>query len=163
MAGIERLEQVESLTATDLTEDDSVQGDPIGRQQELEKPAAQHRQRSADVARIDRQKAYDYFWNTYRWDKTTVDQQVLTPLDERTLMGTAPDQTSIMCYQLPGAITRDGKPILGGIDINLTDYGFAARIYPKTAADTELGARDTPDAAPELDDWDASEDVEVSL
>ncbi|MEZ2311973.1 M12 family metallopeptidase [Paraburkholderia sp. RCC_158] len=119
--------------------------------------------RKALVEHIDPQKAYDYFWNTYRWDKTTVDQQVLTSLDERTLMGTAPDQTSIMCYQLPGTITRDGKPILGGIDINQTDYGFAARIYPKTAADTELGVRDTPHAATELDEWDASEDVEVSL
>jgi hypothetical protein len=28
-------------------------------------------------------------------------------------MGTAPDQTSIMCYQLPSDITKDGKPIVG--------------------------------------------------
>jgi len=105
------------------------------------------------VARIDPQKAYDYFWRTQRWDKATVDAQVLTPLDQASIMGTAADQTSIMCYQLPGSITRDGKPITGGIDINSTDYGFAARIYPKpgsapieqdTLADEE-GFLETPD------------------
>lgn len=58
--------------------------------------------RKALVARIDPQKAYDYFWRTYRWDKATVDEQVLKSLDERSLMATLPDQTSIMCYQLPG-------------------------------------------------------------
>ena len=46
---------------------------------------------------------------------------------------TPPDQTSIMCYQLPGSITRDGRPILGGPDINQTDYAFAGRIYPRPA------------------------------
>ena len=48
-------------------------------------------------------------------------QQVLTALDEKTLMATPPDQTSIMCYQLPGVITKDGKPITGGTDINATE------------------------------------------
>jgi hypothetical protein len=83
------------------------------------------------VARIDPAKAYDYFRRTQGWDKLTVDQQVLTPLDQRSIFATPPDQTSIMCYQLPGSITRDGKPILGGTDINQTDYDFAGRIYPK--------------------------------
>jgi hypothetical protein len=45
-------------------------------------------------------------------------------------MGTPADQTSIMCYQLPGSITRDGSPILGGNDINDSDRSFALRIYP---------------------------------
>ena len=63
-----------------------------------------------------------------------VDQQVLTPLDQRSIIGTAADQTSIMCYQLPGLITRDGQPILGGEDINATDLAFAGRIYPRATA-----------------------------
>src|ERR1051326_3950455 len=83
------------------------------------------------VARIDRKKAYKWFWETYGWDSTTVDAQVLTPLDERSLMSTPADQTSIMCYQLPGVITRDGKPIVGGTDINESDYMFIGKIYPK--------------------------------
>jgi hypothetical protein len=36
-----------------------------------------------------------------------------------------------MCYQLPGEITKDGKPILGGLDIDKTDKSFAGSIYPK--------------------------------
>ena len=86
------------------------------------------------VGRIDPQKAYAYFWRTQGWDKSTVDEQVLTPLDQSSIMGTPPDQTSIMCYQLPGEITKDNEPIIGGLDINQTDYGFAVRIYPKSSA-----------------------------
>jgi hypothetical protein len=83
------------------------------------------------VARIDPQKAYPYFLRTQGWTKTMVDQQVLTPLDDRSIMATPADQTSIMCYQLPGEITRDGRPILGGPDINATDRAFCQRIYPR--------------------------------
>jgi hypothetical protein len=83
------------------------------------------------VARIDPAKAYKWFLATYGWDKATVDSQVLTSLDEATLMGTPVDSTSIMCYQLPGLITKDGEPITGGTDINATDYAFCGTIYPK--------------------------------
>jgi hypothetical protein len=36
-----------------------------------------------------------------------------------------------MCYQIPGSITKDGKPITGGVDIDKSDYAFAAKIYHK--------------------------------
>lgn len=36
-----------------------------------------------------------------------------------------------MCYQMPGTITNDGNPIIGGSDINENDYEFVAKIYPK--------------------------------
>jgi hypothetical protein len=39
-----------------------------------------------------------------------------------------------MCYQLPGLITIDGRPILGGTDINATDLAFAQRLYPPVGA-----------------------------
>lgn len=83
------------------------------------------------VALIDPEKAYEYFRRTQGWDRATVDQQVLTTLDERSILGTPADATSIMCYQLPGSITRDGRPIPGGTDINQTDFEFVGRIYPK--------------------------------
>jgi hypothetical protein len=85
------------------------------------------------VARIDPQKAYQYFQWTQGWEKDMVDRQVLKALDEASLMGTPADQTSIMCYQLPGSITRDGLPILGGVDINGTDYAFIGMKYPQPA------------------------------
>lgn len=119
------------------------------------------------VARIDRQKAYDYFWRTQRWDRATVDAQVLTALDQRSIYGTPADQTSIMCYQLPGSITRNGRPIEGGLDINASDYAFVARIYPRPAGTSgrnrvRYQASVEPEPATELaqDDWDPSEDVE---
>lgn len=101
--------------------------------------------RKALVARVDPAKAYEYFLRTQGWNKQTVDQQVLTPLDEQSLMSTPADQTSIMCYQLPGSITRDGQPIIGGVDIDQTDYDFAGRIYPKLIHAHEQV---------EFDDWD---------
>ena len=141
--------------------------------------------RRALVARIDRQKAYDYFRRTQGWDRRTVDEQVLTPLDERSLLGTPADQTSIMSYQLPGSITQDGRPIAGGRDINRSDFDFIARIYPKagrapTAAGAGSDARadgaepwlrvEPVDAGgPEqgrgavAEEWDPSEDVEVTV
>lgn len=70
-------------------------------------------------------------------------------------MFTPPDQDSIMCYQLPGAITPDGLPIRGGLDINATDYEFVGRICPRPRAD-EPGAL----PAPRVDeDWPEAEDV----
>jgi hypothetical protein len=97
------------------------------------------------VARIDRQKAYAYFGRTQGWSPAMVDQQVLTPLDERSIFGTPTDQTSTMCYQLPGLITIDGRPILGGTDINATDRAFARRIYPPVGASMQPQDQDTDD------------------
>lgn len=82
------------------------------------------------VARIDRQKAYEYFLRTQGWDSQTVDQQVLTPLDPKSIRATAADTASIMCYQLPGDITVDGRPVEGGADIDAIDAGFVATQYP---------------------------------
>ncbi len=102
------------------------------------------------VARIDREKAYRYFLRTQGWDRETVDQQVLTPLDERSLMSTPADQTSIMSYQLPGSITTDGRPIIGGVDINATDFAFVGRIYPKPFSPNDVDRECCTDD----NDWD---------
>lgn len=83
------------------------------------------------VDKIDQQKAIAYFERTQGWSEEEVRAQVLTPIEESSLLGTAPDPKSIMCYQIPGEITKDGKPIIGGLDIDPSDFAFAARIYPK--------------------------------
>jgi hypothetical protein len=118
------------------------------------------------VARIDPNKAYEYFLRTQGWTHDVVDAQVLTALDQKDIMGTPPDQTSIMCYQLPGSITVDGKPILGGLDINSTDAAFAARIYPKTgqgagAQPKQSAAVDSYAKHIQADDWPETDDVPV--
>jgi hypothetical protein len=118
--------------------------------------------RKAIVARIDPAKAYAWFLSRYGWNKATVDAQVLTPLGEASLMATPPDQTSIMCYQLPAAITKDNKPISGGVDINATDCRFAGTIYPKAGrAIVGEDAKEPSDVqTAQSDEWPESEDVE---
>jgi hypothetical protein len=86
------------------------------------------------VAKIDPQKAIAYFGATQGWTEEEVRHQVLTPLEEASLIGTAAsDQNSIMCYQIPGALTKNGQPILGGLDIDEIDYAFVGKLYPKKA------------------------------
>jgi hypothetical protein len=84
------------------------------------------------VAKIDRDKAIKYFMATQGWSKAEVIAQVLTPISAGSLWGTThSDPRSIMCYQIPGTLTKDGKPILGGSDIDKQDGEFASMVYPK--------------------------------
>ena len=97
-----------------------------------------HEHMRADLVElIDPQKAIKFFGQTQGWDPAMVKAQVLTPLQKGSLLGTAAsDQNSVMCYQIPGSITKNGKPILGGLDIDKTDYAFMSTIYPKLAKTT---------------------------
>ena len=116
------------------------------------------------VERIDKEKAYAYFLRTQGWSKEMVGQQVLTPLDPSKIMGTEPDQDSIMCYRLPGEVTKDGQPIRGGNDINTMDANAVRIIYPQVllaAGDAPTGTEaevPTP-RTPTVLDWDRKEDV----
>lgn len=84
------------------------------------------------IARLDRERTIRYFQQTQGWSRGMVTQQVLTPLSETSLIGSAhAEADSIMCYQLPGSITRDGRPIVGGTDITRSDMAFMGRVYPK--------------------------------
>lgn len=81
---------------------------------------------------IDAKKAIQYFGKTQGWKPDEVRAQVLTPIEESSLRGTPnADPNSIMCYQIPGVITKNSKPIIGGSDIDALDYQFLASIYPK--------------------------------
>lgn len=86
------------------------------------------------VKEIDVAKAIAFFEATQGWTPEETKAQVLTPIEESSLLGTVPDPHSIMCYQIPGSITKSGKPIIGGTDIDELDYAFAGRLYPKEAA-----------------------------
>lgn len=84
------------------------------------------------VNKIDPKKAIKFFGDTQGWSPAEVRHQVLTPIEDSSLLGTPDaDPESIMCYQIPGSITKDGKPIIGGLDIDKQDFAFAAKIYPK--------------------------------
>jgi Astacin (Peptidase family M12A) len=94
------------------------------------------------VERIDVDKAIAYFGATQGWDPDQVRRQVLTPIEDSSLWGTEhTDVNSIMCYQLPGTITKDGQPILGGTDIDESDFNFMAKVYPKSLQNVEAGQR----------------------
>ncbi|MER9526667.1 M12 family metallopeptidase [Mesorhizobium sp. M0292] len=84
------------------------------------------------VELIDRERAVQYFGETQGWSEDEVEQQVLTPIEDGSLLGTPrSDSNSIMCYEIPGEITKSGDPIAGGTDIDELDYEFAGSLYPK--------------------------------
>ncbi len=84
------------------------------------------------VDRIDRQKAIRWYEADQGWGPDEVDDQVLTPIEEKSILGTdRADSDSVMCYHVPGLITLDGKAIRGGKDIDAIDFDFAAACYPK--------------------------------
>lgn len=90
--------------------------------------------RKAIVERLDREKVIRDYMKTQGWTRQEVIDQVLTPLEESSLLGTAtPEADSIMCYEISGRLTLDGIPIVGGTDITPNDYAFAAQVYPKPA------------------------------
>jgi hypothetical protein len=92
----------------------------------------EHMRRSL-VQLIDEAKAIAFFGATQGWSPDEVRAQVLTPIEESQLLATPQaDPHSIMCYQIPGNLTKNGKPIIGGTDIDASDYAFAAAIYPKS-------------------------------
>lgn len=86
------------------------------------------------IERLDREKVMKAFMKSQGWSEQEVIDQILTPLEESSIMGTEDtDQSSIMCYQIDGSLTIDGQPILGGLDINELDHSFAAIVYPRNS------------------------------
>lgn len=82
------------------------------------------------VDRLDRDKVIEHYSSTLHWSRTMVIRQVLTPLEDASVFGSATaDANSIMCYQIPGELTIDGEPILGGTDIDDIDYELVAQLY----------------------------------
>jgi Astacin (Peptidase family M12A). len=94
------------------------------------------------VAKIDEAKAIAYFGQTQGWSADEVRAQVLTPLEQSSLLGTpSADARSIMCYQLPGEITKNGEPIVGGTDIDKWDRKFISLIYPRSKSKAKPGKK----------------------
>lgn len=91
--------------------------------------------RKAIIDKLDYEKTIAYFMRTQGWSRQDVIYQVLTPLEESQLIYVpgfeTAEETSIMCYQLPGQITKDGKPIMGGSDITAMDGAYTGKVYPR--------------------------------
>jgi hypothetical protein len=119
--------------------------------------------RSDIVKRIDRKKAIAFYDEDQGWSPEEVEQQVLTPLAKKSIMGTKEsDPLSIMCYHLPGKIMKDGKAITGGKDINANDFAFAKSLYPKPErASVESEIKET--ATPFVRSEEASETFELMV
>jgi hypothetical protein len=65
------------------------------------------------VNKIDRKMAIAYSDETEGWTKKETIEQVLTPLSKKSIMGTTEsDPISIMCYEIPADITKDGVAII---------------------------------------------------
>jgi hypothetical protein len=87
--------------------------------------------RRAIIEKLDPNKTIAWGRTALGWDRRTVIQQILTPLEEDSIMGTPhAEETSIMCYQLPASITKNGQPIKGGDRLTEMDHNFIASIYP---------------------------------
>jgi len=84
----------------------------------------------AVIDRIDRPQAYAHLAATRGWTPPVVDALLFTPLEQHSRLAPPPEHASIMSYQLPGHLMRDGQAYLGGADILPSDYQFAGRVYP---------------------------------
>ena len=62
------------------------------------------------IQRLDREKVIGDFMASQGWTRQEVIDQVLTPLEESSLLATpTAEEDSIMCYEIPGSLTLDGQ------------------------------------------------------
>lgn len=103
---------------------------PEGRDLSVERLVAIGTTRSGlDLGYLKTEKTFEETLNPARGMRGLGGPPNEEALEEGSILGTGTDQTSIMCYQIDGSLTLDGEPILGGVDINESDYGFAAAVY----------------------------------
>ena len=67
-----------------------------------------------------------------------------------------------MCYQIPGSITKDGQPIVGGLDIDPSDFSFAQSIYPKVITGFSLKKNSEASAVDSVDEAEGATVLEFS-
>lgn len=93
--------------------------------------------RRAIIDLLDPMKTIRYFQRMYGWNAATTKQQVLTPVEESSLVGGPSDagptdQDSTMCYGFAGECTKSGRAIIGGSKITDSDYTRMAQLYPRS-------------------------------
>ncbi|KAJ8073581.1 hypothetical protein PM082_011859 [Marasmius tenuissimus] len=102
------------------------------------------------VARRDRRKTYECYWRDERWDKATVDRNVLNPLwtnnpSPMYSVSEVSDPLSIMYYRDVQPTLKNGRKWkeTGGKDLSDIDKEYAARWYPIPKSTTSVIAKDT--------------------
>jgi hypothetical protein len=98
-------------------------------------------ERQEILSLLDVEKTVALFARLYNWDRQTVMEQVFDPLNPASIRASAPDTRSVMCYDFPASITKNGQAIPGGSGIDLLDGQFVATIYPKPTAPPRLPRR----------------------
>lgn len=88
-------------------------------------------ERQEIIDRLDFEKTVAYFMRTQGWSRQDVINQVLSPEPAANLTVIAgADERSIMCYTLPGSITKNGQAIPGGSVLTETDKRSVGSFYP---------------------------------
>jgi hypothetical protein len=97
-------------------------------------------QRREIIQLLDEAKVIASFKASQGWSEQEIRQQILTPLEESSLMGTPhAEADSCMAYQFPGSVTKNGQPIPGGTHITESDGKFLNSVYPKSGGPPPTG------------------------
>ena len=89
----------------------------------------EHQNPSFDIP-WDREKVYQYYFQTQGWNKTQVDQNIFLKWSRNFTQFSSFDEKSIMLYPIPKELTTNGYEV--GLNKTLSDIdkGFIATIYP---------------------------------
>ena len=83
----------------------------------------------------DKQKVYDYFNYNFKWDKETVDINIINKLDEYNFNASKFDPLSIMIYFYPPELTLDNVGTRENRRLSGYDVEWIAKTYPKEKSD----------------------------
>ena len=79
----------------------------------------------------DEDKVYEFFGRTQGWDKEMTFHNVLERYSERITKFSDYDPLSIMHYEIPGFLLKNGQDIVGGTKLSNSDKAFSEELYGK--------------------------------
>lgn len=100
-----------------------------------------HEQSYPGAIKWNKDTVYKHYLKTQKWDKETVDFNVLMTYDKFYTNGTQYDPRSIMHYSVEAWETLDGYYLDDNYDLSSGDKGLIAALYPK---DKAVSDRDVP-------------------
>jgi serralysin len=83
----------------------------------------------------DETKVYNYYRTHYRWNRKMVKSEVLRRYNVTNTNFSEFDPDSIMLYEVPSTVTKDGSSIRGQSNkLSPKDKSFIAKLYPRDSA-----------------------------